>query len=716
MSCEDIPSLLDLQKVKKHADDFGRLMGTGEGDSTNEVTGQVRPTFNKVMNDMNNEFDAQILNMGFTRIGTFASGATIANPRQTLLWDIADGGDGQEYGWSGAFPPSGKVVPPGSTPLTTGGISVGAWMSRFDPELRVQTREALRRSYAEAGYNLVDGSFEAGGALVNSSDVLLQERTGKAFSGPAGTVPAGTNPTSGGFVNVSHLIGASDTVDVKSFGLVDGGDITAALISEVSLYCRVNRKTAVLRGTYTMEEDIVIDFNFDGTNATITTDNTCIIGRNTNFVRDNIDVIAPKMIAKTLRPAVTETVGVKITSITNSRIRVPYSKGFTKPLQVVSYGAPVAFNEIYIGKLDDGFLNFAIETLIYTPNPSFKSYVNENIFIGGNFSMKPSATSDPDRAQFYANNRDAGINGNYWLKPCLEFPTYGAGQPSSKFLVAKNTFAENFIIGARTEGIGTLEFEGNSSNNYITLGSQSDPTNVQVLETGGSSGNRVDRIGKYGEARGLQRPIVLANLLSEDRPIFDFIAPLGAGGVQNRVGTETTYSTRVLHDGAKYKKTADSVPRVEVSARAPTGMRISRGTGVATNASFSFSLATNAGANGTAFTVYEQQVPANLIQTASGLNIVVIDVVAHRSSDNKTLLGTFRALVRYTAGSANHSVLREAFEIHQSDFGSVAVSLGNGVGKGSVISPRVTFTDSSAVGTISVEMLVTMSASSAISN
>ena len=40
MSCEDIPSLLDLQKVKKHADDFGRLMGTGEGDSTNEVTGQ----------------------------------------------------------------------------------------------------------------------------------------------------------------------------------------------------------------------------------------------------------------------------------------------------------------------------------------------------------------------------------------------------------------------------------------------------------------------------------------------------------------------------------------------------------------------------------------------------------------------------------------------------------------------------------------------------
>lgn len=65
------------------------------------------------------------------------------------------------------------------------------FVSRFD-------REALRRSYAEAGYNLVDGSFEAGGTLVKASDVLLQERTGKAFSGPAGTVAPGTDPTAVG--------------------------------------------------------------------------------------------------------------------------------------------------------------------------------------------------------------------------------------------------------------------------------------------------------------------------------------------------------------------------------------------------------------------------------------------------------------------------------------------------------------------------------------
>lgn len=165
-------------------------------DTYNQRDGEVVRT----VAGMNNEFDAQILNMGFTRVGTFAAGATITNTRQTLLWDIADGGDGQEYGWSGAFP---KVAPAASTPASTGGISVGAWISRFDPELRIQVREALRRSYAEAGYSLVDGSFEAGGVLVNANDVLLHEVSGKAFSGPAGVVPAGTDPASGGFVDRS---------------------------------------------------------------------------------------------------------------------------------------------------------------------------------------------------------------------------------------------------------------------------------------------------------------------------------------------------------------------------------------------------------------------------------------------------------------------------------------------------------------------------------
>lgn len=101
-----------------------------------------------------------------------------------------------------------------SNVLELGGVQVVPTNLVIDPYNG--TREALRRSYAEAGYNLVDGSFEAGGTLVNTNDVLLQERTGEAFSGPAGTVADGTNPASGGFVDVSDVLlklGAVGNVD-----------------------------------------------------------------------------------------------------------------------------------------------------------------------------------------------------------------------------------------------------------------------------------------------------------------------------------------------------------------------------------------------------------------------------------------------------------------------------------------------------------------------
>ena len=120
-----------------------------------------------------------------------------------------------------------------SNPVSMGSTPVGDSLWKiydFDAigKLEPRINEALRRSYAEAGYNLVAGSFEAGGTLVNSNDVLLQERTGKAFSGPAGTVAAGTNPASGGFVDKSggllrHELATSN--GATKVGTSDGGSV-----------------------------------------------------------------------------------------------------------------------------------------------------------------------------------------------------------------------------------------------------------------------------------------------------------------------------------------------------------------------------------------------------------------------------------------------------------------------------------------------------------
>lgn len=117
--------------------------------------------------------------------------------------------------------------------------------------------EALRRSYSEAGYNLVGGSFEAGGTLVNANDVLLQERTGKAFSGPAGPVAAGTDPASGG-VGASAWsevpVGYTPVVNVTDFGAIPNSEVDLAPI--LRRLCVSNRTVIIPPGTYKMKTSL----------------------------------------------------------------------------------------------------------------------------------------------------------------------------------------------------------------------------------------------------------------------------------------------------------------------------------------------------------------------------------------------------------------------------------------------------------------------------
>ena len=61
--------------------------------------------------------------------GSFEEGATV-NSKVDAVWYIAGG---QCYSWDGAFP---KAVPAGSTPVSTGGIGLGAWVSIGDATLR----------------------------------------------------------------------------------------------------------------------------------------------------------------------------------------------------------------------------------------------------------------------------------------------------------------------------------------------------------------------------------------------------------------------------------------------------------------------------------------------------------------------------------------------------------------------------------------------------
>lgn len=126
-----------------------------------------------------------------------------------------------------------------SNPISMGSTPVGdpLWkIYSFDAIGKLEPRidEALRRSYAEAGYTLVDGSFESGGTLVNANDVLLQERTGKAFTGPAGTVAAGTVPSGPNYINRGDETLRSDLANPdKGAALVARGVVAVDSIADL---------------------------------------------------------------------------------------------------------------------------------------------------------------------------------------------------------------------------------------------------------------------------------------------------------------------------------------------------------------------------------------------------------------------------------------------------------------------------------------------------
>lgn len=151
-------------------------------ENLDKAVNSLESTFQDRLGVTRSTWDGIAKGLSFFNVGTFAVGFTLTNSRQTLTHD------GHEYGWSGVFP---KVVNAGSTPTPLG---AGGWVDRTDVTLRgdieASVFDALRRSYAEAGLTLVDGSFEEGGTLTSSSDVLLNKKDGKAYSW-TGSYPSG---------------------------------------------------------------------------------------------------------------------------------------------------------------------------------------------------------------------------------------------------------------------------------------------------------------------------------------------------------------------------------------------------------------------------------------------------------------------------------------------------------------------------------------------
>lgn len=106
-----------------------------------------------------------ILNYGYITKDSFEDGSTLSTANECLRWKS----NGEYYRWDGNFP---KVVPPGSTPDSTGGVQKGAWVGVGDASLRADLKK-------EEGAGLVgyqpgmDYPYGSVGAYLNASYAML---------------------------------------------------------------------------------------------------------------------------------------------------------------------------------------------------------------------------------------------------------------------------------------------------------------------------------------------------------------------------------------------------------------------------------------------------------------------------------------------------------------------------------------------------------------
>lgn len=234
----DLLTAADLEAAKKH-DTFhsevitGKAGGLASGadiaTATNAVTGQVQKTLPKVIEDLGPQYFADWPVAGDPPV-------TLTNAGQALRYQLADGGDGHDYCWSGAFP---KVVPAGSTPTPLGS---GGWIDRSDIALRDELASEsgiTMISHGVFAYYLVDapddGITDASPAISSAAatasgfgvTLVIKKPSASYLLNSDPTIPVNTQVdcnlswfTGTGRLPVHKFVALSEVVDPRVFDSV----------------------------------------------------------------------------------------------------------------------------------------------------------------------------------------------------------------------------------------------------------------------------------------------------------------------------------------------------------------------------------------------------------------------------------------------------------------------------------------------------------------
>lgn len=227
-NCNDYISADDLKTGKQailHIENVAKSRDAA-GNPALEVTDTIRgeSVTNKTLDGLENLYNQAISQVGYITLKSFQTGAPLPNNELTLPNQVLqDETNGEYYRWDGTFP---KSVPPGSTPETTGGIALGAWVSVGDASLR--------------------------GDLASPS--------GSSLSGHSNGLSVAEN--------LNNLLAKAQFVTPEQFYSNHPGETDwAVMINEAYAYARSNNKSVLLANDYNISSSVI---HYDGLNVLCT--------------------------------------------------------------------------------------------------------------------------------------------------------------------------------------------------------------------------------------------------------------------------------------------------------------------------------------------------------------------------------------------------------------------------------------------------------------
>ena len=177
-----------------------------------------------------------IRNYGYITMDSFEDGSTLTLPNQVLRYEAT----GEYYRWDGDLP---KTVPAGSTPATTGGVGLGAWVSVGDASLRQQLSSKL--GSLMVGFSRVDDVPRTVGDKLKdvptANDYMLPSETNLtlAINRAAADGVKSLFVTSDRSYNISSIVELPDDFELLGYGR------PSVVCADIASIIRMNSRTTV---------------------------------------------------------------------------------------------------------------------------------------------------------------------------------------------------------------------------------------------------------------------------------------------------------------------------------------------------------------------------------------------------------------------------------------------------------------------------------------